>query len=183
MFRIYMGSVLSSTEFTKFDLGITSDRTLSTIGRWLKVDENGIVFDDSNFNIFQRKWRVPVTLDELFFESSNLKIGTLYNDELRMRDLLLKITDFKIDLIVGYLKSQSYNPYELIARGWGCAQTTGIPTIIVNVTPPENVNYSFFLKMTEFTDGMIVLSDRYTMVAFSTEKKEYTQNNKGQAEK
>jgi hypothetical protein len=45
------------------------------------------------------------------------------------------------------------------------------------------VNYSFFLKMTEFTDGMIVLSDRYTMVTFSAEKKEYTQNNKGQAEK
>lgn len=181
MFKVFMGSVISSTEFTKFDLGITSDRTLSALGKWLKVDENGIFFDDSNFNIFQRKWRIPVTLDELIFETPLLKIGTLYNDELRMRSLMLKIAELKIDLIVGYLKSQNYNPYELIASGWGCAQTTGIPTIIVNKTS-ENVNYSFFLKMNEFNDGVISLSDRYTMISFSMEKSEYTQNNKGQAQ-
>lgn len=181
MFKIFMGSVVSSTEFTKFDLGITSDQTLPTLGKWLKIDENGIYFDDSDFNIFQRRWRMPISLDELIFETPLLKIGVLYNEELRMRPLMLKISELKIDLIVGYLKSQSYNPYELIASGWGCAQTTGIPTVIVNKIS-ENVNYSFFLKINEFDDGVISLSDRYTMISFLTGKNEYTQNNKGQAQ-
>ncbi|HEU25037.1 MAG: hypothetical protein C0176_02500 [Mesoaciditoga sp.] len=179
--KIYMGSILSSTEFTKFDLGITFGTEISAFGKWIRSTDSGILFEDSGFGIYQRKWRIPITLDEIVFQT-DLRIATLYNEELRMRDLLLKIPNLKIDLVVGYLRTQNYNPYELIASGWGCAQTTGIPTILVNVTG-ENVNYSFFTKMSEFNDGMIVLSDRYTMINFQFEKKEYTQNNKEAQEK
>lgn len=179
--KIYMGSILSSTEFTKFDLGITLDRESSVFGKWLRSNDEGISFEDSGFRIYQRKWRIPITLDEIIFET-DIKIAVLYNEELRIRDLLLKLSTFKVDLIVGYLKNQNYNPYELIAGGWGCAQTSGIPTIIVNVVG-GNANYSFFTKMTELSDGMIVLSDRYTMINFKFENKEYTQNNKEAQEK
>ncbi len=174
MLKIYMGPILASTEFTKFDLGVTSDPSLSVIGRWMRIMKEGAVFDDSGFIAAQRRWRVPVTLEEVVLSMPNLKMAALYNSELRMGRLLRSLKDMKIDLVTGYLRSESYNPYELIASGWGCAQTTGVPTIVVNITP-ETVCYSLFLKMDEVSDGMISLAERYTMVSVPVEKKEYTQ--------
>jgi|UniRef100_A0A7V3RDJ3 hypothetical protein len=179
MLKIYMGSILASTEFTKFDLGITSDTTLSLIGRWLRVKENGAIFDDSGFTIAQRPWRVPVTIDEVIFDTPVIRIGILYDRELRMIKLLKALKEYNVDLIVGYLKSENYNPYELIASGWGCAQTIGSPVVIVNFTP-ETLCYSLFFKMDETNDGIVSLSEKYTMVSIPVEKKEITGNKKEQ---
>ncbi len=177
-----MGSVLASTEFDDFEIGITVDRTPFAKKKWLRLKKDSISFQDSGFDMATRRWRVPVTIDEVIFDFAGLKIGALFGAELKMRRLLKAVAGFDPDLIVGYVETEGYNPYYLIASGWGCSQTIGVPTIVVNLTP-ENVSYSFFCKMEETNDGVSKLAERYGLISIPLKRHTHTQEGEAGREK
>lgn len=182
MLRVYMGSVLASTEFGEFEIGVTADRTPFAKNKWLRVKKDGISFQDSGFDMATRRWRVPITIDEVIFNFAGLKIGALFGTELRMRRLLLAVGAFEPDLIVGYLENETYNPYALIASGWGCAQTARVPTAVVSATL-ENVSYSFFCRMEGSADGVCSLAERYTLISIPAGEDVGIQNREIEKEK
>ncbi len=182
MLKVYVGPVLIAKEFLNFDLGITNDRVLPHSGLWFKFSERGVSLCNSVFEMGKRKWRVPIEMDETFFEVKGIRIATLYNGELRMKELLEELPKNRIELVLGYVKTSGYNPYVLMASGWGCSQTTGIPTLIVNFTG-DTVGYSLFSKMNGFSDGIQMLFERYSLMNLSLKngvvRNERAKGNKG----
>ncbi len=171
MLKIYVGPVPASTEFMDFDLAVTADREVPKYGLWFTISENDISFHNFGLEIGERRWRVPIAIDETIFEFEDLKIAALYGKELRMRRLLHKIYSLKISMILGYLKTDNYNPYALMASGWGCSQYTGLPTLIVNFAG-DTIGYSLFSKMNGFSDGVQLLFERYAVMKASVERED-----------
>lgn len=182
MLKVYTGPVLIAKEFLNFDLGITNDQVLPHSGLWFKFSERGVSLYNSVFEMGERRWRVPIEIDETIFEARGIRIATLYNRELRMKDLLEELSKNRVELVLGYIKTNGYNPYILMASGWGCSQTIGIPTLIVNFTG-DTVGYSLFSKMNGFSDGVQMLFERYSLMNLSLKssniQNERAKRNKG----
>jgi len=167
--KVFAGPVPVSTEFIDFDIAVTVDREVPKYGLWFVISQNGISFHNSGLEIGERKWRVPIAIDETIFEVEGLKIAALYGKELRMRKFLRKVSSMNVDMILGYLKTEDYNPYALMASGWGCAQYTGAPTLVVNLAD-DRIGYSLFSKMNGFSDGVQLLFERYAIMKAPVEK-------------
>ncbi len=182
MLKVYAGPVLVAKEFLNFDLGITKDQILPHSGLWFKFSERGVSLCNSVFEMGERKWRVPIEIEETIFEVRGIRIATLYNRELRMKEFLEELSKNHVGLVLGYIKTSGYNPYILMASGWGCSQTTGIPTLIVNFTG-DTVGYSLFSEMNGFSDGVQMLFERYSLMNLSlkssTVQNERSKRNKG----
>jgi len=167
--KVYAGPVAVSTEFIDFDLAVTTDREISGHGLWFVVSQGGISFHNSSLEIGERKWRPPIAIDETIFEVEGLKIAALYGKELRMRNLLHKLSSLNVDMIIGYLKTDDYNPYALMASGWGCSQYMATSTLVANFTK-DVIGYSLFSKMNDFSDGVQLLFERYAIMNIPVEK-------------
>lgn len=181
MLKVYAGPTLISKEFLNFDFGITFDQAMPSSGLWFRFSERGVSLCDSLFEMGKRKWRVPIEISETIFEVKGIRTALLYNRELRMKELLEKLTRNRIELVLGYLKTSEYNPYALMASGWGCSQTTGIPTLLVNFIG-DMTGYSLFSKMTGFSDGVRILFERYSLMNLSL-KSGIFQNEKAKRDK
>lgn len=169
MLKIYAGPVAVSTEFMDFDIAVTVDLEIPKYGLWFVFSQNGISFHNSGLEIGERRWRVPIAIDETIFEVEGLKIAALYGKELRMRKFLHKVSSLNVDMILGYLKTDDYNPYALMASGWGCSQYTAAPTLVVNFAG-NAIGYSLFSKMNGFSDGVQLLFERYAIMKAPVER-------------
>jgi hypothetical protein len=177
--KIFMGSSVVSKEFSDFDLGITFQNLPLSTSKWLVFSQKGVSLHNTKCPR-RRVWRVPDTLEELLFEVDGTKMAILYEKEMRMRKLLKKLSELKVNLVVGYLDMNHYNSHRLIANGWGASQITGVPTILISRLN-DNVGYSFFTKAKGLKNGVEFLYDVYSFVEVnsSSEQSKKTKRNNG----
>ncbi len=160
--RVFMGPCVVAQEFGDFEVGITFEDLPLKGGKWFIFSRKGVSLHGYD-QMKKRDWSVPSSLSDLLFEFNGIRIALLYGKELRMKKLLRKLAELKLDAIVGYLNMEHYNSHLLVANGWGAAQVSGLPTLLVS-TLNDGVGYSFFTKAYGLKNGINFLYELYSFV-------------------
>ncbi len=159
--KVYVGPPLVSCEFNDFDVGVTFEARTSGEKKWFVFSKREVFLRNYLYVKKRRRWCIPQGFDEFLFEVSGARVAALYGKELRMRKLLKKIHDSKVDLVLGYVEMEKYGSHMLLANGWGAAQIVEVPTLLVSHMNKEKAAYSLFEKEGAVGNGIEFLYERY----------------------
>ncbi len=176
--KVYVGPPVVSCEFEKFGMGVTFNSEPIGEEKWFVFSQRGVSLRNCFCVKKGRQWTPPENFEEFLFEVEGLKVGILYGKELRMRKLLKKLRDIKIDLLLGYTEMERYGSHMLLANGWGAAQIVEAPTLLISHTKGDRAAYSLFKKENPLRNGVEFVYERYLFFEFGSSEKKFDKNSK-----